>query len=144
MIKRAVLIRLKENTKQTLGRFFLFDGLDLIFECCTLELPDKDNKRNVSCIPTGDYKVTPRYSEKYKDHFQVQNVMMRDYILIHPANYYTDLKGCIGIGKTFFDINKDGETDITSSRNTHAALLGKAPEGFDLIILNHVNKYKTS
>ena len=141
-MKKAVLIRLEENKKQTLGRLFVFDGLDIIFECCTLELAWRENKRNVSCIPIGNYKVNPRNSEKYGDHFLVENVMMRDYILIHEANYYTDLKGCIGVGSNFYDINKDGETDITSSRNTKAKLLGKAPEGFELIILNNVTKNK--
>jgi len=132
---RAVLIRLEDNGVQTLGRLFLFDGLDIEFECCTLELSDKNNKRNISCIPTGEYKVSPRHSDKYCEHYLVENVMMRDYILIHEANYYTDLKGCIGIGENFYDINKDKNTDITSSKKTKRRLLEKAPDGFDLIII---------
>lgn len=132
---RAVLIRLEDNGVQTLGRLFLFDGLDIEFECCTLELTDRNNKRNVSCIPTGEYKISPRKSAKYGEHYLVENVMMRDYILIHEANYYTDLKGCIGIGENFYDINDDNNTDITSSRKTKRRLLEKAPNGFDLIII---------
>ena len=137
MIKRAVLIRLEENRKQTLGRLFLFDGLDLIFECCTLELPDKDNKRNISCIPTGEYNVKIRESEKYGLHYQVENVMMRDYILIHPANYYKQLRGCIAVGQDFYDINKDNHQDITYSRKTLKEMLNIAPNGFNLIILDN-------
>jgi len=132
---RGVLIRLEDNGVQTLGRLFLFDGLDIEFECCTLELSDKNNQRNISCIPTGEYKISPRKSAKYGDHYLVENVMMRDYILIHEANYYTDLKGCIGIGENFYDINDDKNTDITSSRKTKRRLLEKAPNGFDLIII---------
>jgi len=132
---RAVLVRLEDNGNQTLGRLFLFDGLDLEFECCTLELSDRNNKRNVSCIPTGQYKVSPRHSQKYGNHYLVENVMMRDYILIHEANYYTDLKGCIGVGENFYDINKDKNTDITSSKKTKRRLLEKAPDGFWLIII---------
>ena len=45
-MKRAVLIRLEDNRKQTLGRLFVFNGLDIEFECCTLELADNNNKRN--------------------------------------------------------------------------------------------------
>tara|TARA_R100001163_G_scaffold16341_1_gene14777 strand:+ start:13274 stop:13684 length:411 start_codon:yes stop_codon:yes gene_type:complete len=134
---RAVLIRLNENRKQTLGRFFLFDGLDVAFECCTLELPFKANIKNVSCIPTGEYKVSTRNSEKYGDHYLVENVMMRDYILIHPANYYTQLRGCIAVGHNFYDINNDGEHDLTHSRRTMKHLLSIAPNGFELIILNN-------
>ena len=134
---RAVLIRLNKNDKQTLGRFFIFDGLDIIFECCTLELPWNENKRNISCIPTGEYKVTIRESEKYGLHYQVENVMMRDYILIHPANYYKQLRGCIAVGKTFYDINKDGHKDITYSRKTMSKMLDHAPNGFNMIILDN-------
>lgn len=132
---RAVLIRLEDNGLQTLGRLFLFDGLDTIFECCTLELSYKNNKRNISCIPTGEYKISPRNSKKYGDHYLVENVMMRDYILIHEANYYTQLQGCIGIGQNFYDINNDKNTDITSSRKTKKRLLELAPDGFELIII---------
>jgi len=133
---RAVLIRLNENRKQTLGRLFIFDGLDIAFECCTLELPFKTNAKNISCIPTGEYKVSTRNSEKYGDHYQVENVMMRDYILIHPANYYTQLRGCIAVGYNFYDINNDGEHDLTHSRRTMKHLLSIAPNGFKLIIIN--------
>lgn len=134
---RAVLIRLNKNEKQTLGRFFIFDGLDIIFECCTLELPWNENKRNISCIPTGEYKVKIRESEKYGLHYQVENVMMRDYILIHPANYYKQLRGCIAVGKAFYDINKDGHKDITYSRKTMSKMLDHAPNGFNMIILDN-------
>ena len=135
-MKRAILLRISENKNQTLGRLFIFDGLDIAFECCTLELPFKANLRNVSCIPTGEYKTTPRSSEKYKQHYLVENVMLRDYILIHPANYYTQLRGCIAVGYDFYDINADGEHDLTHSRRTMKHLLAVAPEGFDLTILN--------
>ena len=136
-MKRAVLIRLDQNKKQTLGRLFIFNGLDIQYECCTLELPDKNNKRNESCIPTGEYNVKPRSSEKYAQHYLVENVENRDYILIHPANYYTQLRGCIAVGQDFFDINKDNHQDITYSRQTLKELLEAAPNGFNLIILDN-------
>ena len=135
-MKKAILLRINENSNQTLGRLFIFDGLDIVFECCTLELPFKANLRNVSCIPTGIYKTTPRCSEKYGEHYIVENVMLRDYILIHPANFFTQLRGCIAVGHDFYDINADGEHDLTHSRRTMKHLLAIAPEGFSLIILN--------
>tara|TARA_R110000764_G_C10786014_1_gene356887 strand:- start:140 stop:544 length:405 start_codon:yes stop_codon:yes gene_type:complete len=134
-MKRAVLIRLNENKKQTLGRLFVFDGLDVDFECCTLELPYKANTRNVSCIPTGEYIVLPRTSKKFGDHYEVKDVQLRKFILIHPANYYTELRGCIAIGHDFYDINGDGEHDLTYSRRTIKRLLAVAPEGLELIII---------
>tara|TARA_R100001244_G_scaffold1556_1_gene2587 strand:+ start:235 stop:645 length:411 start_codon:yes stop_codon:yes gene_type:complete len=133
---RAILLRISENKQQTLGRLFIFKGLDVIFECCTLELPFKANLRNVSSIPPGQYNISTRNSEKYGDHYQIENVMLRDYILIHPANYYTQLRGCIAVGYDFYDINNDGEHDLTHSRRTMKHLLAVAPEGFFLTILN--------
>lgn len=73
----------------------------------TIELPWKENKKQVSCIPEGDYELKPRFSEKFKHHLVLQNVANRSLILIHPANdAKTELKGCIapvssltGIGK---------------------------------------------
>lgn len=137
-MKRAVLIRLKEDEKQTLGRLFIFDGLSVIFESTTLELANNDNRRNISCIPTGSYNVKSRYSSKYNDHFIIEDVPDRDFILIHPANFHTDLRGCIGIGKEFADINDDNRQDITQSRATMKKLLQIAPEGFNLIVLDNL------
>ena len=137
-MKRAVIIRLNQDNKQTLGRLYLFDGLTSIFECTTLELSNYANRRNVSCIPTGQYNVKSRYSSKYNDHFIIEDVQDRDFILIHPANFHTDLRGCIGVGKEFADINKDNYQDITQSRATMKKLLEIAPEGFNLIILDNL------
>jgi len=137
-MKRAVLIRLNQDNKQTLGRLYLFEGLTSIFECTTLELSNYGNRRSVSCIPTGEYNVKSRYSSKYAEHFIIEDVQDRDFILIHPANFHTDLRGCIGVGKAFADINKDNHQDITQSRATMKKLLQIAPEGFNLIILDNL------
>jgi len=137
-MKKAVLIRLNENKKQTLGRLFLFNGLDCVFECCTLELPNFDNAKNISCIPTGQYNVKPRKSKKYGEHFLVENVNFRSYILIHEANYHTELKGCIAVGDNYYDINNDHILDITNSKKTKKRLLALAPDGFDLTILEKI------
>ncbi len=137
-MKRAVIIRLNQDKKQTLGRLFIFDGLSVIFESTTLELANNDNQRNISCIPTGNYNVKSRNSSKYNDHFIIEDVPDRDFILIHPANFHTDLRGCIGIGKEFADINADNRQDITQSRATMKKLLQIAPEGFNLIVLDNL------
>ena len=113
----------------------LFDGLDKIFECKTLELPWKDNKTNVSCVPKSVYKVLHRTSEKYKKHFILQDVRDRRYILIHQGNFNTDTRGCILVGSSFRQVNNDSLLDITSSKRTLSQLL-EATEGevFELTI----------
>jgi len=133
--KRAILFRLSDNGTQTLGRMQVFSGLDVIYEGATLELPFKANIQNISCIPTGVYRAIPRTSEKHGKHYIIEDVLGRKLILIHPANFYTELRGCIAIGGDFYDINCDGEFDITNSRRSIRHLLAAAPDGFELTII---------
>ena len=133
---KAVLRRVVENNYQTLGRLTIDNGTEEVFKCVTLELPDKDNQNNISCIPSGDYICKKRYSDKYKWHYHVTDVDGRDWILIHWGNYYTQTKGCILIGQTFAYINGDDNLDVTASRNTVDKLNGLGLEEFELTILD--------
>lgn len=64
--------------------------------CFTIELPWRQNKPRVSCIPEGRYKLEKRYSDKHRYHLLLTGVQERDLILIHPANNaLAELKGCI-------------------------------------------------
>lgn len=64
--------------------------------CRTIELPWKNNKRGISCIPTGRYRLQDRYSPHHGNHIEVLNVPDRSFILFHPANdACKELKGCI-------------------------------------------------
>ena len=77
------------------------------FVCFTLELPWKENKKNISCIPEGKYELKARYSPKLQNHLEVIDVYERKLILLQPATCaITDLYGSIapvlqltGIGK---------------------------------------------
>lgn len=70
-------------------------GENLIF---TLELPYKNNERNVSCIDEGKYKLTRYNSNKFKDCFKVNDVKNRSDILIHSGNSLNNTRGCILVG----------------------------------------------
>ena len=64
--------------------------------CHTIELPWRDNQRNVSCIPEGRYRPALRWNRRWGWHFQIPHVPARDAILIHPANdALRELRGCI-------------------------------------------------
>ncbi|MFB2118001.1 DUF5675 family protein [Parapedobacter sp. 2B3] len=64
--------------------------------CHTIELPWRDNRRNVSCIPEGRYRLELYCSRKFGDCLAVKGVPRRHGILIHPANdAATELWGCI-------------------------------------------------
>lgn len=132
---RILIKRLEYSDKQTLGQGFVFSGLEVKLIFATLELAWKNNEPQVSCIPLGKYKVVPRQSEKFKEHFHVLNVPNREAILIHPANYYKELRGCIAVGQSHTDMNADGYKDLVASRDTMAKLLKLINSEFELEIV---------
>ena len=138
---KAVITREKLQEAQTLGTLVLKDDEgNKLFSCKTLELPWLDNKRNESCIPLGNYKVSPRQSAKYNKHFHIQDVPGRSFILIHIGNYKDQTRGCVLIGDKLADLNADGYKDVTSSKATLQKLLKVAPNGFDLTIKNKAKR----
>ena len=46
----------------------------------------------------------------------LQDVPNRAGVRIHPANYARQLEGCIALGLGKADLDKDGNIDITSSK----------------------------
>jgi hypothetical protein len=112
------LFRQSDNGKQTLG---MIEANGKVWY--TVELPWKDNERRVSCIPPGTYQMIQHYSPKFGPCYWLQDVPGRSEILIHPANYYSQLLGCIAPGMNRADINGDGEIDVTSSRKAVGELL---------------------
>ncbi len=126
------IVRTQLDGYQTLGSFY-FDDHD--FTGKTLELPWLNNKRRESCIPAGEYQVKKRNSPKYGDHFHVQDVPDRDYILIHHGNYKRDVKGCILPGRAHRDLNKDGHLDVRYSMQAMSRLNDILPNEFTLVIM---------
>ena len=132
---KVCLERYNYGKKQTTGRLFVYDDEGrLRLNLFTLELPWKNNKRRVSCIPEGEYKVIKHRSPKFKESFWLQDVEGRSEILIHAGNYYTQILGCILVGTDSRDINGDGETDVVSSRRAIERLYLHTPDTFTLTI----------
>lgn len=113
----VVIKRITDNGHETTG--ILTYGN---FKCNTLELPWKGNQHNISCIPKGTYScvVHPFHD---KQMYEVLNVPNRTGIFIHPANYVTQLLGCIALGVNPADINHDGLMDVTNSGNTVSSFM---------------------
>lgn len=80
------------------------------FVCFTIELPWKENKRNISCIPEGKYELKARFSPENQNHLEVLDVYNRNRILIHPATSaikelyggIAPVKQLTGIGKGIY------------------------------------------
>lgn len=68
----------------------------------SLELPWRNNRKNFSCIPVGEYIC--KFREKtgtHKNVYEITGVSGRKNILIHAGNYPRESRGCIllGIGR---------------------------------------------
>jgi|TARA_R110002020_G_scaffold147185_2_gene322334 hypothetical protein len=105
------------------------------FMCKMLELPDKGNKKNISCIPEGVYQAKKRISPgKGYEVIEYINVPNRTYIQMHYGNYTRQLLGCQLPGVEFKDLDGDGIPDITSTEDTLKEILAIMPNIFTIEI----------
>jgi len=135
-LTKLLIERYSHGEKQTIGNLIgLSESGYALFTCDTLELPWLNNQKQISCIPTGKYLVKKRYSKKFKNHLHITNVENRSYILIHSGNYYTDILGCVLVGRLGF-VNSDDIIDVSSSKKTLKKLLNFVESDIELEIIN--------
>jgi hypothetical protein len=97
--------------------------------CRFLELPWKDNKTDISCIPEGRYTC---YYDRNINKYWVTGVQGRNYIQIHRGNTVNDIKGCLcAVTKIMFGV---GYLSIKAFNRLHN-IMG---DRFELIITNGV------
>ena len=134
---KAILVRTYLE-KETTGILRVVDDLEkkVYYTCRTIELPNKNNLKRFSCIPEGCYKVIKEQPQGHFNyiHFRVLDVPNRDGILIHIANYVSQLQGCIAVGKDLVDINNDILPDVNYSGKVLKKLVNLLPENFTLEI----------
>lgn len=136
---RVKIERLESSDHGTFGRILFNDNV--LFSG---ELPDRNNQRNISCIPTGIYQVDWTYSPTFKRFmYLVRDVPERSGIRIHSANLMGDkscnmrsqLYGCIALGEKLGHI--DGQKAVMLSRPAVAKLeTGMKRKSFELEIKN--------
>lgn len=64
--------------------------------CETIELPWRQNKRGISCIPPGRYRLLRQHHVRHGEQLGLPDVLDREAILIHAAHSALDeLRGCI-------------------------------------------------
>lgn len=138
----VIQTRVTDNDKQTLSSVAVVKDGKIIYTCFFIELAWKNNQKSISCIPARTYWVVKRKafengSRFNHDHFEVLNVRNRTYIKWHIANYYWNLKGCMGPGKSaHVDMDGDGQVDVGDSTKTMKALNKHLPKKFKLTIIN--------
>ncbi len=112
------LMRLRSDEQGTLGSLMTPGG----YTCLSLELPDRNNRPNLSRIPVGEYRCTWHRSPRFGWVYWVRNVPGRSAVLIHPGNLAGDttrgLKthshGCLLLGKHVGRLN--GQRAVLASR----------------------------
>ena len=109
------LTRLKTSEHGTFGRLQLPSGTVL----STLELPWKDNQRQISCIPPAIYQCDIVNSPKFGRVYQVKDVPNRSHILIHAGNWTKDTQGCILVGMS------NNDTQLFESRKALNLLMNE-------------------
>lgn len=133
----GVLLR-NYGKEQTEGRLMLYRDGEMVFTCVTLELPNLDNQKNVSCVLEGSFKVVREYSPKFKKMlFELKDVPNRSEIKIHRANYVRQLQGCIAPGLIYMDIDKDGLKDVSYSSICEDVIGQIMPDEWMLHISEH-------
>jgi len=86
---------------------------------CSLERGWRNNQNRISCVPEGVYPLKYEYSPRFrKKLWELYDVPGRSECKFHAANYWRQLNGCIALGNKHIDIDRDGDPDVTSSRNT--------------------------
>lgn len=133
------LDRQQTSPMGTFGRLFLPQA-----ELFTGELPWRDNRPGVSCIPEGDYPCRWSVSGRYGHIYGVFDVPDRQYIRLHNGNFCGDrevgllshVEGCILLGQAFGRIQ--GQQAILLSRpalSQFHAILAEQP--FTLEVRNN-------
>jgi hypothetical protein len=132
------LQRVKQNDFATYGEIYNERG---IRECYTLELPWRDNKHNISCIPAGEY-IAERYLSPEHGYvlFRLIDVPGRGYIELHIGNLPCDSKGCLLLGVKFGPVEKKtgekGDGVLASSTAFHGFMASHPEQRFTLSVLD--------
>ena len=136
--KDMLVMKRKYFPDATTSNMTGFSGGKKVVSIYSTELPWRDNKNDISCIPEGAYPCHKWNSPTHGPCFRVENVPGRDAILVHIGNFVygekVESRGCILPAVSLGDINKDGHIDGVSSKTAMSELLKEMPEKFDLVI----------
>lgn len=112
-LPQVTITRTNHYTKEIMGQLRTNDGK---FGCDSLELCYLNNQQNISAIPPGKYLCQWKFKlNSLAYHYELQNVPNRTGIFIHAGNFFSNSEGCILLGNSPQDINKDGSLDLINS-----------------------------
>lgn len=122
------------------GKFSLLEAGDV--SLWIMEREWNGNRRNVSCVPRGEYELVRHHGTKYPNTWALKGLTVaggavpdrskaRFACVIHSAKHPTDLEGCLAPAEA---ISSHGQT--INSRQATDSLLGilESAETHDLIL----------
>lgn len=131
-VRAVSLYRYASSNQGTKG--VAITGIEDFDYFCMLELPWRNNEQNYSCILDGEYLCKFRKSKKFGEHYILQDVKGRAWILTHWGNLAGDVKrgwkthshGCLLPGVRFGKIKIDKhkyQDAVLNSRSTLRKLI---------------------
>lgn len=117
-MKKIILKRVQRTDNGTFG--VMYEEYCDPF-CVTFELPWHDNKKNISCIPAGQYPCIKGKNSKGKSVIHIYRVPGRDYIQIHTGNTEDDSLGCPLVGEMFEPVG--GKSAVQFSKRAYNELI---------------------
>lgn len=112
----------------------------------TVERPWDNNKKKISCIPEGRYKVVWYDAPTFGKTLAIVGGTVslyddpkfaRSAVLFHAANTMDDLQGCIGLGRSLGFVNN--KWAVTTSDKAVKEFLGLGiPDQTDLLISQYI------
>jgi hypothetical protein len=123
------MVTLNRTSTSEAGTFGELANDDGSFLCYTVERPYAGD---YPCVPLGTYPVNQYNSPTKGDVWMLSDTAPRMAIEIHPANWASELLGCIAVGATIEMI--EGVMGVSDSQNTFKMLKSTLPDSFMLTI----------
>ena len=133
-------IRLRDFPDRSLGHLYAYRGENRVAEFKLLELPDRENKQNISRIPAGKYRVRVEKDDHYGLYLRIISpVPGRERVLVHFGCFPRNTRGCLLVGMIFADLDSDGLPDINATREAVdrlCSIVGPVGSEADLFIFD--------
>lgn len=111
-MKQVQLRRFQWHREVVLGTLIVWDGGNIIFQCKTIE-------RLSTLFTKGLYEMRYEYSPKFDTFlWELYGITGRSEIKTHVANYFWQLRGCLGVGDMHVHLNDDDQPDVRNSKKT--------------------------
>ncbi len=105
-----IIYRFEQTDKGTVSANLINTGDDSFNQFgYNIELPYLDNRRSVSCVPSGIYTFQKIVRPNGDEAIEILNVPNRTHILAHSGNYMQDTGGCI-LPNISYSYTKDTRT----------------------------------